>query len=143
MIFKCSKHENSIYIYAVILFLSTIFNYYTDFGFSFPLESEKITLLWFFLYTVILPIKLMSSVYGKYKGFSKFCQYSFFAFLAYILSALVSGISFFDFKNFILLGDGETKYVLGVIYFISFISIVSSFVFFQLKNVNFKQKNFF
>ncbi|MNQ18212.1 hypothetical protein D3C85_312490 [compost metagenome] len=129
-----------VYIYAVILFLSTNFNCYTDFGFSLLLKSEKITLLWFFLYTVILPIKLMSSVYGKYKGSSSFCQYSFFAFLAYMISSLISGISFFDFKNFILLGDGGTKYVLGVIYFISFISIVSSFVFFQLKNRNFKRK---
>lgn len=131
------------YIYALILFLSTLFNCYTDFGFSFLIKSEKITLLWFFLYSVILPIKFMSSVYGKYRGFSKFCQYSFFAFLAYIFSVVVSGISFFDFKNFILLGDGETKYVLGVIYFTSFVSIVSSFVFFQLKNRNFKRKKIF
>jgi hypothetical protein len=125
-----------------MLFFSTIFNFYTDFGFSFLLESEKITLLWFFLYTVILPIKLMSFVYSKYKGFSKFFQYSFFAFLAYMLSALVSGISFFDFKKIILLGDGGTRYVLGVVYFISFISIVSSFVFFQLRNKKFKRKSF-
>lgn len=131
-----------VYIYAVILFLSTIFNCYTDFGFSLLLKSEKITLLWFFLYTIILPIKLMSSFYDKYKGSSHFCKYSFFAFLAYMCSTLVSGISFFDFRNFILLGDGGTKYVIGVIYFISFISIVSSFVFFQLKDRNFKRKNF-
>ncbi|MBW1654406.1 hypothetical protein [Flavobacterium quisquiliarum] len=123
-----------IYLYSAILFLATIFNCYTDFGFSLVSKSEKITLLWFFLYNIILPIKLMSFVYGKYKVSSNFYRYSFFAALAYMFSVLVSGISFFDFRKFILLGDGETKYVLGVIYFISFVSIVSSFLFFQVKN---------
>lgn len=129
------------YVYLVILFLSTIFNYYTDFGLSFLLKSERITLLWVFLYTTILPIKIMSFVYGSYRGSVHFYQYSFFAFLAYLFNTLVSGISFFDFKNFILLGDGGTKYVVEVIYFVSFISLFSSFLFFQFKNRNFMRKN--
>lgn len=122
-----------VYVYIVILFLSTIFNCYTDFGFSFLLNTEKMTFLWLFLYAVILPIKLMSFVYGKYKASPNFYQYSFFAFLIYTFSALVSGISFFDFRNFVLLGDGGTKYLLGIIYFVSFVSLVGSFIFFQLK----------
>ena len=131
-----------IYTYLIVLFLSTIFNSYTVFGFLVDINSNRIQGFWLLFYAIILPVKSMTLVFNKYKAFSNFHKYNLFVFFTYFFSTLISGIGFFDFKNFVILGDGATKYIIGVIYFISFISIVSSFVFFQLKDRNFKRKSF-
>lgn len=132
----------TIYTYLIVLFISSIFNCYTVFGFLVDINSNRIQGFWLLFYAIILPVKSMTLVFNKYKAFSNFHKYNLFVFFSYFFSTLISGIGFFDFKNFVILGDGATKYIIGVIYFTCFISAFSSLVIFQWKSRSFKRKFF-
>lgn len=120
-----------LYVYLIILVLSILFNNFTYFGLIFVGgDSEKIMILWCFLYTIIFPIKSMSVVFGGYKLSANFYKYVLFVFVSYLISLFLSGIFFFDFRNFRLRGDGGTKYVISSIYFVSLVSSLSSLLFF-------------
>lgn len=120
-----------IYVYSVILVLSILFNNYTLFGLIFDGgNSEKIMILWLFLYAVIFPIKSMFIIFDTYKFSSNFYEYLLFVFISYLASFPLSSIIFFDFKSFNFLEDGGTKYVLYTIYFVGFFSSLSSLLFF-------------
>jgi len=130
-----------IYLYILVLFLSTIINYYIGFGFLIHVNSGNIAGLWFLFYAIVLPVKSMTIIFNKYKALSNFYKYNLFVFLSYLFGAIVSGIKFFDFKSFVILGDGPTKFVMGTIYFICFISSFTSLLIFQWKSRRFKRKN--
>ncbi len=120
-----------IYVYLVILVLSILFNNYTLFGLIFVGgNTEKIMILWSFLYTVIFPIKSMLVIFERYKFSSNLYKYLLFVSISYLASLLLSSMVFFDFRSFRLRGNGGTKYVLYTIYFVAFVSSLSSLLFF-------------
>ncbi|GEM55873.1 hypothetical protein B0A58_04350 [Flavobacterium branchiophilum NBRC 15030 = ATCC 35035] len=113
-----------------ILLISISINYYTNFGFL--LEGNLIG-LWLFYYIFILPIGLMLFTYNVYRNSINVNKINLCVFLAYLLSILLSGLAFFDFKNLEILGDGATKYVIKIIYCIAFITSLISFLIFKYK----------
>ena len=78
----------------------------------------------------------MLHLFNNYASSSKFRQNSLFVFLGYLLSVFVSAFEYFDFKNFTILGDGETKFVISSVLIVCFISACSSFFFTQIKNIS-------
>jgi hypothetical protein len=76
----------------------------------------------------------MLYLFNNYASSSNFRQSSLFVFVVYLLSVFVSAFESFDFKDFTILGDGATKFVISSILIVCFISACSSFFFAQIKN---------
>lgn len=121
-----------IHLGLAILFLASVFNYYTDFGFL--LNSDALICLWLFFYAIILPIGLMYYFSNRYKTETYLYKISLYIFLFYLLSLFISGFDFFDFDNFEIRGDGATQYVVKMIFIICIVSSFTSLLFFQIKN---------
>jgi hypothetical protein len=122
------------YLYLIIILGSVFFNYHYGFGFFF--KNGEFTILWLFFYTLLLPIGSMLHLFNNYASSSNFRQSSLFVFLVYLFSVFVSAFEYFDFKNFTILGDGETKFVISSVLIVCFISACSSFFFTQIKNIS-------
>lgn len=117
------------HLYLIVLFITSMFNYYTDFGFL--LNSEILIGLWLLFYAIILPIGLIYYSSNRYK----IKKIRLYVFLLYLFSLFVSGFDFFDFDNFEIRGDGATQYVVKIIFAICIISSFTSFLIFQIKNI--------
>ena len=120
------------YLYLLILLLSTVLNYYTDFGFL--LKHEIFIIIWLLFYTIIFPISSMFYVFEKYKSTRKLFSISLYVIISYLLSALLSGFNFFNFKTYVVEGDGATKFVVQVIFVVCFLSSMGSLIVFQIIN---------
>jgi len=121
-----------IYLGIVTLLLSSLLNYYTDFVFL--LNSDILIFIWLIFYSIMLPIGLMVGVYIKYKSTLNLFKNSLYTFMLYLISVFISGLNFLDFKNFEILGDGATRFIIKIIFTICFVSSLISFCFFQFKN---------
>lgn len=117
------------HLYLIVLFIASMFNYYTDFGFL--LNSEILIGLWLLFYAIILPIGLIYYSSNRYK----IKKIRLYVFLLYLFSLFISGFDFFDFDNFEIRGDGATQYVVKIIFAICIISSFTSFLIFQIKNI--------
>lgn len=120
-----------VYFGFIILILSSIFNYYKDFGFA--LSSDIIMMLWLMFYLFVLPITLITCVFVRNKSSLELSKISLISFVLYLVSTLLSGVNLVDFQKFIIIGDRATRYVISVIYLICFITSLLSFLLFQLK----------
>lgn len=120
-----------IFLCMIFLLLATILNYKTDFGFVFNIDL--LIILWLLFYVIILPIGLMSYLFIGNETKSKLYRLNTLLFFLYLLSVLLSGLDFINFKHLKIEADGETEYVLKIIFISCFIFSTISFVCFQLK----------
>ena len=106
------------FIFLIIILLSTILNYYSEFGFLFNLGLDGLIILWLLFYCIILPISFMWFIGDK-------TTLKWYIFIAYLLSVFISGIDCFDFNNFQIMGDGASRHLMIIIFFTC---IISSFI---------------
>jgi len=116
--------SSKFFIYLIIILLSTIFNYYSDF--SFLLDVDSLVILWLLFYCIILPIRLMWVIRDK-------TPLKWYIFVSYLFSVLISGIDFFDFNKFRIEG-GQGGYIFKTIFFTCIISSFISLVVFHCTN---------
>ena len=119
-----------ILLLIIILIFSVLINNYTDFGF---LLNYNLTSLWLFFYVFLLPIGLMILIYNIYKNYTNLNKINLYVFIAYLFSLILSCINFINFRNLEILGDGATKYVMKIIFCLSVMTSLISFLFFRSK----------
>lgn len=120
-------------LYLIIVLGSVIFNYH--YSFEFFLKNGQFTGLWIFFYALLLPIGSMLYLFNNYASSPNLRKNSLFVFVVYLVSIFLSAFEFFDFRNFTILGDGETKFVVSSILLVCLISSCGSFFFSQIKEI--------
>jgi hypothetical protein len=116
-------------IIILLLSISTIFNFYSDW--SFLLNAEIISFLWLLFYILIIPIVLIRYAYRNTKDIMGFVKKSLVFIAFYYTSIILSSMNFFDFENFELVGDGASMYVIKLIFTISFLSSLFVFIYYS------------
>lgn len=123
--------------HALFVILIAFFNLLSGLGFEF--ENETFLILWWFFYTVVLPISLSKRVYDKYKGKGSFLRVLLAITLVYFLGVLISFAALVDFTQFKFRGDRITN--LFLIWILNFClgSSVFGFILFSIKNIFYKK----
>lgn len=118
-------------LYLIIVIGAVIFNYCYSFGFF--CKNGDFIGIWLFFYAIILPVGAMLYVFNNYGSSSNFRKNSLLVFVVYLLSVFISAFESFDFRNFEILGDGETKFIISSILIVCLISSCCSFLVFKIK----------
>jgi hypothetical protein len=118
-------------IIILLLTISTIFNFYSDW--SFLLNTEIVSLLWLLFYILIIPMVLVRYAYKNTNDIKGFVKKSLVFIAFYCTSIILSSINFFDFENFELVGDGASMYVIKFVFTVCFLSTLSVFIYYLIK----------
>lgn len=118
-------------IIILLLTISAIFNFYSDW--SFILNAEIVSFLWLSFYILIIPIVLIRYAYRNTKYIMGFVKKSIVFIAFYYTSIILSSMNFFDFENFELVGDGASMYVIKLIFTISFLFSLFVFIYYSIK----------
>lgn len=118
-------------IIVLLLSISSYLNFYSDW--SFLLNIEIVSFVWLLFYTLIFPITLIKYVYKNCTELNNFIKNGLTIIILYSISIFSSSLNFFDIKNFQLSGDGASKFVIEIILTTSFLSILSSFLYYLIK----------
>lgn len=118
-------------IITLLLTISTIFNFYSDW--SFVLNAEIVSFIWLLFYILFVPIVLVRYAYKNTNDIKGFIKKSLVFISFYYTSIILSSINFFDFENFELKGDGASIYVIKLVSTVCFLSTLFVFIYYSIK----------
>lgn len=121
-------------IITLLLTISTIFNFYYDW--SFVLNTEIVSFIWLLFYILIIPIVLVNYAYNNTKDIKGLVKKSLVFIAFYYTSIILSSINFFEFKNFELVGDRASMYVIKLVFIVCFLSSLFVFIYYLIKRNN-------